>query len=100
MLSHVTVILLGNQSYLLLLVLILRKTKLAYCTEKKYRIEPEVVTDAPSPRSSPTRPHSGRLVQGKETLLYSGYPLHRENRKNTGNLEMLPKYKELGLLKL
>ena len=40
----------------------------------------------------------------------TGYPLHRENRENskkefpvrenTGNLEILPKHRELGLLKL
>ena len=40
----------------------------------------------------------------------AGYPLHRENkdnfqkefpvRENTGNLEILPKHREFGLLKL
>ena len=41
--------------------------------------------------------------------LQTGYPLHRENRKNgqkipvrenTGNLEIVPKHREFGLLKL
>ena len=48
------------------------------------------------------------VQKGGGVYLEAGYPLHRENRENdkkkirenTGNLEILPKHRDLGLLKL
>ena len=51
-----------------------------------------------------------KLLPTDDDLAHTGYPLHRENRKNgkktnslsekTENLEILPKHREFGLLSL
>ena len=91
--------------------------------EKKYKIKTEqIVVDAhgPDERYSLIQEKIGdkdigilskySLDNPEMVLLFSGYPLHKENRKNgkknipvreiAGNLEILPKHREFGLLKL